>query len=285
MNYYRIISLETFIGVLLNKEERYVRPCSWADTFEGYLFSKIYDKNARVEVVKSLYYDVCPRNYRATIDNMLKLEHAKWFVYGQCWSRLEDSDALWRIYSYNNHSIQIQTTENNLKYILENTCNTKYLIGDIKYDVDENTNLLYQQVKQLGDIKSTYEPYLHKRKAFEHEYETRVLIDDIRWYQISGIKGQGASWKIDEKMKTLNDTERIEEINKRLDEYMDIKQIPGKPEDALYVDIPDLSKYICNVRVNPFAEDWYVELVKKLCDEYGINFGGKSKLYASVNDK
>jgi hypothetical protein len=282
MNYYRIISLETFISLLLDKKERYVRPCSWEDTFEGYLFSKIYDRNARVEVVKSLYDDICPRNYRATINNMLKLEHAKWFVYGQCWSRLEDSDALWRIYSYNKRSIQIQTTENNLQYVLKGTCNTKYLIGDIKYDVDENINLLYQQVSLLGDNKNTYEPYLHKRKAFEHEYETRVLIDDIRWYQISGIKGQGANWKIDEKMESLNDTERIEEINKRLDEYMDIEQTPGKPEDALYVDIPDLSKYICKVRVNPFAEDWYVDLVKKLCDEYGINFGGKSKLYASV---
>jgi hypothetical protein len=138
------------------------------------------------------------------------------------------------------------------------------LIGDIKYDVDENINLLCQQVSQLIDNMNTYEPYLHKRKAFEHEYKTRVLTGDIRWYQISGIKGQGANWKIDGKMEQLNDTERIEEINKRLDEYMDIEKIPGKIEDALYVDIPDLSKYICKVRVNPFAEDWYVDLINKL---------------------
>lgn len=65
-----------------------------------------------------MYYNVCPHNYRATIDNLLKLEHAKWFVYGQSWSSIRDSDAMWRIYSYNKHPIQIQTTEKRVKMML-----------------------------------------------------------------------------------------------------------------------------------------------------------------------
>ena len=102
MNLYRIISLESFIDLLHNKRERYVRPATWEDTFEGYLYSKLYDEKERKKIVEDIYYNVCPRNYKGTIDNILRLEHAKWFVYGQSWSNISESDAMWRIYSYNN---------------------------------------------------------------------------------------------------------------------------------------------------------------------------------------
>lgn len=35
MNLYRIISLETFVDLIHNKHERYVRPVTWEDTYEG----------------------------------------------------------------------------------------------------------------------------------------------------------------------------------------------------------------------------------------------------------
>ena len=89
MELYRIISLETFIDLLHHKRERYVRPSTWEDVFEGYLFSKIYDPIERRKIVEDIYYTICPRNYQATIENMLRLEHSKWFVYGQCWSTEE----------------------------------------------------------------------------------------------------------------------------------------------------------------------------------------------------
>lgn len=113
LNLYRIISLETFIDLLHNKRERYVRPATWDDNYEGDLFGKIENPEDRREIIEDMYYNVCPRNYEATINNLLKLEHSKYFVYGQCWSTLSDSDALWRIYSYNHHAIQIKTTDIN----------------------------------------------------------------------------------------------------------------------------------------------------------------------------
>lgn len=115
MNLYRIISLETFIDLLHNKRERYVRPATWDDNYEGYLFRRIENPEDRRKIIEDMYYNVCPRNYEATINNLLKLEHGKYFVYGQCWSTLSDSDALWRIYSYNQHAIQIKTTDVKIK--------------------------------------------------------------------------------------------------------------------------------------------------------------------------
>ena len=47
MNLYRIISLETFIDLLHNQRERYVRPATWDDNYEGYLFRRIEDPEDR----------------------------------------------------------------------------------------------------------------------------------------------------------------------------------------------------------------------------------------------
>lgn len=281
MNLYRIISLETFVDLIHNKHERYVRPVTWEDTYEGYLISELYNPLYKRKIIEDMYYNVCPHNYRATIDNLLKLEHAKWFVYGQSWASIRDSDAMWRIYSYNKHSIQIQTTEKRVKNILGEFSKDelKYEIKRVKYDVDAEDDILHGQIMQLKQTCSTYEPFLHKRKAFRHEYEIRILLDDVRWFSITEMSRMGASWKIDETVKTLKEHKRIlDEIEHRLDEYMGHWNEKTLAIDY-FVDITDLSKYVSGVRVNPFAEEWYVKLIEGICGEYNIKFNGKSDLY------
>lgn len=282
MNLYRIISLETFIDLLHNQRERYVRPAIWDDNYEGYLFTKIENSKDRRKLIEYMYYDVCPRNYEATINNLLKLEHSKYFVYGQCWSTLFDSDALWRIYSYNHHAIQIKTTDIRIKNLLKNKSDILYEIRKVKYDVEPEDNLMHEQVLQLKEKRSIYEPFFHKRRAFKHESEVRVLIDDIRWYQIMELSSQGANWKIHEKMQEIpEDIDRINEIEKRLEEYMGHWK-EKKLDIDLHQSIGCLNKYISGVKVHPMAEEWYVELIKTLCDEKKIKFDGQSNLYGKA---
>lgn len=212
------------------------------------------------------------------------MEHAKWFVYGQSWSSISESDAMWRIYSYNKHSIQIKTTDTRLRNVLSEIDDINYDIKSIKYDVKPQDDLLHMQVKQLKDSLSIYEPFLHKRKAFRHEAEKRVLIDDKHWYQMLSMSIMGANWKIYETVQSMTEEEILMEIEKRLNQYLGhIKEevIP----DNYYVDIKDLRKYISGVKVNPFAEDWYVDLIENLCKEYGLKFCGRSALYKSADVK
>ncbi len=278
MNLYRIISLETFIDLVHNKRERYVRPATWEDTFEGYLYSQLYETEERKKMIREIYYNVCPRNYRATIDNILKLEHAKWFVYAQSWSSLSESDAMWRIYSYNKHSIQIQTTDKRLKNLIGQIEDIGYDIKSIKYDVDSEDDITHMQVRQLKETLSIYEPFLHKRKAFKHEAEKRILIDDKRWYHILSMNSMGANWKIYETVQGMSDDEILKEIEKRLEQYLGHIKAEAISNN-FYVPISDLSKYISAVKVNPFAEDWYVELIDGLCKEHKIKCLGRSELY------
>ena len=283
MNLYRIISLETFVDILHNKRERYVRPSCWEDTFEGYLYTKLYDIEERQKIIRDIYYNVCPKNYKATIDNILKLEHAKWFVYGQRWSSISESDAMWRIYSYNKHSIQIKTTDTRLRNVLGRIDDINFNIKSIKYDVDSQDELLHMQVEQLKISLSIYEPFLHKRKAFRHEAEKRVLIDDEQWYQILSMDIMGANWKIYETVQNMSEEEILAEIEKRLNQYLGHYK-EETISDNYYVDIKDLSKYISGVKVNPFAEEWYVDLIGNLCAEYELKFYGRSELYKNKND-
>lgn len=74
----------------------------------------------------------------------------------------------------------------------------KYEIKRVKYDVDAEDDILHGQIMQLKQTCSTYEPFLHKRKAFRHEYEIRILLDDVRWFSITEMSRMGASRKIDE---------------------------------------------------------------------------------------
>lgn len=279
MDLFRIISLETFIDLLHNKRERYVRPATWKDTFEGYLFSKIYDKDEQRKIAEEIYYNVCDRNYEATSNNMLNLEHAKWFVYGQCWSIHKESDAMWRIYSYENHSIQIQSTKDKIENLFQKEKQINYDILPVEYDVNPDDDITHLQILQMKKTQRMYEPYLHKRKAFMHESETRVLIDDIRWHQVVDLASMGANWKIDEAVQNINDDKGImDEIIKRLEKHMN-QWIKDKMPKEYYVNDIDLESYISSVVVNPFAEDWYVALIKNLCEEYKIKCDGRSHLY------
>lgn len=282
MNLYRIISLETFVDLIHNQRERYVCPATWDDNYEGYLFRKIENSGDRRKIIEDMYYNVCPRNYEATINNLLKLEHGKYFVYGQCWSTLFDSDALWRIYSYNHHAIQIKSTDIRIENLLKNKSDILYEIGKVKYDVESKDNLMHEQVLQLKQKGSIYEPFFHKRRAFKHEAEVRVLIDDTRRYEIMGLSSQGANWKIYEKMQEIpEDIDRINEIEKRLEEYMGHWK-KKKLDVDLYQSIVCLNKYISGVRVHPMAEEWYVDLIKTLCEDKKIKFDGKSNLYGKA---
>jgi len=74
----------------------------------------------------------------------------------------------------------------------------------------------------------------------------------------------------------MTDDEILEEVECRLNKYLGhINNIPNN----YFIDIADLSKYISGVKVNPFAEDWYVDLIKNLCVEYNLPFLGRSELY------
>ena len=96
------------------------------------------------------------------------------------------------------------------------------------------------------------------------------------------MSSRGANWKIYEKMQEIpEDIDRINEIENRLVKYMGW-WIEKELDTSLYQSIACLNKYISGVKVHPMAEEWYVELIKTLCEGKNIKFDGQSNLYGKA---
>lgn len=54
------------------------------------------------------------------------------------------------------------------------------------------------------------------------------------------------------------------------------KSVIDKSTDVAILNIND---FIKDVVVHPFAQEWYVDIVKSFCVKFNINFNGKSQLY------
>lgn len=90
-------------------------------------------------------------------------------VYGQCWSRVKESDAMWRIYSPSKTGVQIATSGEkftSLQY--DNLC----YLGNVTY-FEGIADLL--EKSKSSRKKRAYDFALYKRAAFSHESEVRFL--------------------------------------------------------------------------------------------------------------
>ena len=59
----------------------------------------------------------------------------------------------------------------------------------------------------MGDSKLTHETYFHKRPAFKHEREVRLLIADNRLYIRENLSSLSVKWNIAEQVTGKNDGE------------------------------------------------------------------------------
>ena len=86
---YRYISFETFVGMVQKNALTFVLPSVWDDPQEDFPFVRLINqKKSAVEMA------------------FLIAIHNK--TYAQSWSELSESDAMWRIYAYNNRAVRIK---------------------------------------------------------------------------------------------------------------------------------------------------------------------------------
>ena len=215
---YRFISFEDFINLVINNKDKFVRPSVWDDGYEGYLFSSLDSPEDVRHIVSEMYYNLCPRNYYAIPDNYFRMWHSKCFTYAQCWSEHRETDAMWRCYSYGNRAIRIRSRADKLlahvKSIFQENSGFTVYLRKVSYDLNKRSNI-EQQIAQMGDSKLTHETYFHKRPAFKHEKEVRLLIADTSLYIRENLSSLGVKWNIAEQVMGKNDEEIIEMLKDR----------------------------------------------------------------------
>ncbi len=70
----------------------------------------------------------------------------------------------------------------------------------MNYDLDKKS-AMEQQISQMKDSLLVHETYFHKRPAFKHEGEYRLLIADNSLYIAEDLSSLSVKFKIEEQVK------------------------------------------------------------------------------------
>jgi len=155
---YRIFPRDRFFELFDEKRNVLVWPTKWEDPFENFILrSRV--RNAAGEIGEFGFHKD---------------------VYGQCWTLLKASDAMWRIYSPKKDAVRVRTTVGKL---LESLCaankgkeESRCFIGKVSYPTEPKLAKFARTVfKDGSNSEAVARSLLAKRKAFEHEKEVRVI--------------------------------------------------------------------------------------------------------------
>lgn len=156
---YRIMPVQRLLECFQKKQLVLVPPKKWDDPFENLLLS------SKVQTQSN------------EIGDLQKIRDS---VYGQCWTMHRETDAMWRIYSYEKNGAKVQTT---IKKLLEalNKCHPKSsnitcFIGRVQYLPQKH---LVDTLKSLDlfdpNGSGIAESLMYKRLEFKHEKEIRIV--------------------------------------------------------------------------------------------------------------
>jgi hypothetical protein len=150
---WRYMNLKKFKLLLSNKSLFFCRTDIFSDPYEGTFPRK------EMEYIKKKHEDLIPFNRSLRSQYLVN-----------CWHiNNNENDAMWRLYLKNNKGIAIKTTVRNLIDCLKNTKEDVYcsFVNYKDYEKDEwDKNIKFY---------NTILPIIHKRKAFEHENELRLI--------------------------------------------------------------------------------------------------------------
>ena len=281
---YRIISFPSFVNLITMRKERYVHPLQWEDTHEGLFYTVLNRRSKSACLLNNLHNSFSDLN--AVVSNFLKICLFPALTYAQCWSKESESDALWRIYSYDKMSVQIHTTENDLRTLLESYCSTTQgtvIIKDVKYDLKGTTDEMFASMNDiLLNKKDISDPFFHKRPAFKHEKEKRALIYEDRSAELLKYFENYNFEKYIKEVCPVFSNVTLKHLLSAFHSFLEDENIEYDVNFSKNIPIIDLSKYIKSVKLNPFAPDWIHELMTRLCTQNGLTYEGRSKLYEKV---
>jgi hypothetical protein len=158
---YRIISLARLFEMFERRVNTLVNPIMWDDPFENFV-----------------------QGFKGQLPSGDIVEFAQRHeFYGQCWTLVGASDAMWRIYSSDKQSVRIKIRLKTLVDTLAPRAHGIVLVGKVRYLYTEGLLKWARRVfrdSDAPDIRLLGQTLLVKRMAFSHEQEIRILYFDSR---------------------------------------------------------------------------------------------------------
>ena len=246
---YKFMSFPAFVDMVQRKALHFVLPSEWEDTEET---SFVYEWAGGLDSAINKYMALILVNR----------------TYAQSWTWLDESDAMWRIYSFDNQSLRIKVDVSSINQ----------LNGVKMIRVEYSDSLIPYPKAELSHSEMLMKYIAQKRKAFEHEKEVRLLyLDKIQEEKIEPSI-RNVYYFLKGKTGNIEDVD-IDKINlDEFKEYVEYSNICGERRTH-EVSFESISGFIKGVMVHPLAPDWYVNTVKSYCELNNIPFEGKSDLY------
>lgn len=276
---YRFTSLDSLLNILLTNSLVLAKPDLWDDPHEMRFIKEFTDKSIN-DLSKN--YSIAINDYGA-VKQLLSMQYMIDTLYAQCWSILPESDALWRIYNYEGKALRLHTKISNIK----------------KHDMLMAVKISYADTT-IDSLPATefdfYKLATTKRTAFSHENEVRLVynpaIDEddlyvrfLRLYRSDFLQKKKylltpqdehdlySPRFLRDRSSTIDDeilkyTYKFDTQKNGMRSYPSTFDVEIKP-----------SNFIHSVLVSPFAPAWFCQMIKALCNEYGIRFDGQSDLY------
>lgn len=259
---YRFLSFESFVDMVQRQSLAFVHPSVWDDPKELGLLR---------EYISFLLFDIFSN--KPDMSKMRKLSSyyiSLFITYCQSWTKLEESDALWRIYSHNNCAIRVAIKNSSISNL------EKVLIQPVFYT--EHPFIFLKQPHNANSLIST------KRKIFSHEKEVRLIhyADNLIDEEISqwlNILDEGF-----ERFSSLSFKDKKTSKKKSKDFFhfsrvTIFENIFNNIQPVTYINHSHIPNFIYSVMLHPLAPGWFEETVRRYCELNDIKFLGKSKLY------
>lgn len=263
---FRFIDFLGFVNLVQNKKLVFVKPDLWDDPFENYFFKKLETRKGQEEI----YNIMKGLGVEKIHEKIINLCCAKNSVFGQSWSLISESDALWRIYGKNNHCIRIEVDLKKIEEISKR--NKSFWYAPVKYRDNislENEILKILKKDEINDF--CVKGLVVKRASFSHEKEFRLFYSEKE--EVSNYMNSIFSNEI-EKIKSGDfDNDYFYSLLEK------INRVPVSSDEIKKISIENPSEFISSVILHPQAEDWVDKTVRDYCKINNINYLGKSKLY------
>lgn len=188
---YKFLPLK-YIPILLHGQLYVGKVASWEDVYENFLFKQNF---------------ALTDGTRVTAENLIKCN------FGQCWTKADETDAMWRIYSHipdrltyfgnnndlDNVAVRIKTTARKLydAVYTNDQCMASTYIGNVEYFSQAALDIWLSRLNlSAGNLsRNMAQSLFMKRTEFIHEQEVRIIIsypsDDAR------INNPGITFNID----------------------------------------------------------------------------------------
>lgn len=215
---WRYMDIAKFAYMLHKKALFFPKASQLQDIFEGSYTKKSID--TRSELFKSVARNNPTHNIEKQVSEFAR--QLKKHVYISSWHmNAHESAAMWSQYSQGGKGIAVQSTFKNLRQCFLGSEDIIF-IGKVKYiDYD----------KDLIKTDNLLNPFIRKRKSFEHEHELRAVLAKLAETAM-------------ESLSSFN-------------------------EEGRYV-LVDLEELIESVYISPTSKEWEIELVKTLMEKFDL---------------